>query len=167
MLYLVTQHHRFVREELAAVALRLADLCSSPAAVSPDFPSLRAAFARLSEMVLPHLHREEQNVFRAIERLEDAWQSDEALAVIEGDLSNQIQQLALEHGAIALQLRTIRDVRMRLASSNQLPARCSSTLDAIAVLESHLHEYMFLENSVLFPRAVALEAQMAASNAVK
>lgn len=160
--YLVVQHHRFVRDELAAMALRLADVCTSPAAVEPDLLSLRAAFARLSEIVLPHLHHEEQNVFGAIEALESAWESNEPLAVTEGELTDHIRQLLLEHGAIAAQLGTMRELRLRLAASNELPAPCSSILDDLAGLETHLHEYMFLENCVLFPRAVALEAQTTA-----
>lgn len=162
--YLVAQHHRFVREELATTALRLADLCTSPGAIPPDLLSLRAAFARLSEMVLPHLHHEEENLFRPVEALEKTWQSNEPLAVTEGDLTALILQLALEHGAIAAELSTMRELRLRLAATNELAAQCRSILEDLATLEGHLHEYMFLENCVLFPRAVALVAQTAAAN---
>jgi regulator of cell morphogenesis and NO signaling len=86
--HLVAQHHHFVREELAAIALRLADLCTSSASASePDLLSLRGAFTGLSDMLLPHLHREEENVFPAVEALEKRWESSEPLAVTEGGLT--------------------------------------------------------------------------------
>jgi regulator of cell morphogenesis and NO signaling len=157
--HLTDQHHRFLREELATTAFELADLCNSPVLPPPDLVSLRAVFSRLSEIVLPHIHREEENVFPVILALESAWQSDKPHAATRGDLSAELPQLAGEHGAISAQLRTMRELRLRLEQSNELPPRCSAILDAIATLEAHLHEYMFLENCVLFPRASALEAQ--------
>lgn len=158
--HLVEQHHRFVREELARIAVRLADLCGSSGVVPADLMSLRAAFARLSEIVLPHLHREEESVFLALEALEKTWQSDQPLTGTYGDVITTLRQLAEEHGAIDAQLRTMRELRFRLTDSNDLPSRCSFTLEDLATLEAHLHEYMFLENCVLFPRAAALvEAQ--------
>ena len=157
--HLVEQHHRFVRDELARIAIRLADLCSSPAGARPGFMSLRAAFARLSEMILPHLHHEEEKVFRSVEELEKAWQSNEPLADTHADLLATMQQLADEHGAIDAQLRTMRELRFRLTDSNDLPPRCSLTLEDLATLEAHLHEYIFLENCILFPRAAAIVKQ--------
>lgn len=159
--YLIAQHHRFVREELASIALRLADVCTAPASADPDLLSLRAAFTRLSEIVLPHLHHEEENVFPAVEALEKTWESGEPLGVVDGGLSASLRQLADEHGTIAGELRKMRELRMHLAESNELPTPCSLILDDIATLESHFHEYMFLENCVLFPRAEALETQAA------
>jgi regulator of cell morphogenesis and NO signaling len=157
--YLVEQHHHFVREELARIAIRLADLCSAPGGAHSDLKSLRAAFTRLSETILPHLHHEEEQVFPVIEALEKTWQSNEPLAGSYADLIPTLQQLAGEHGVIAAELRTMRDLRFRLADSNDLLPRCSPTLEDVAKLEAHLHECMFLENCILFPRAGALVEQ--------
>ena len=157
--HLVEQHHRFVRGELARIAIRLADLCSSPGGGQPDLMSLRAAFARLSKMILPHLHHEEEKVFRAVEALEKTWQSNEPLADTHAGLIATLRQLADEHGAIDAQLRAMRELRFRLADSNELPPRCSLILEDLATLEAHLHEYIFLENCILFPRAAALLEQ--------
>lgn len=157
--HLVEQHHRFVREELARIAIRLAEQCSSPGAVPPDLMALRAAFARLAEMILPHLHHEEEKVFRSLEALEKTWQSNRPLTGTHDDVISMLRQLAVEHGAIDAQLRTMRELRFRLTGSNDLPPRCSFTLEALATLEAHLHEYMFLENCILFPRAAAIVEQ--------
>lgn len=161
--HLVGQHHRFVREELARIAIRLAELCGSSGVVPPDLMSLRAAFARLTEMVLPHLHREEESVFRALEALEKTWQSNQPLTGTQHDLIATLRQIAEEHGAIAAQLRTMRELRFRLADSNDLPPLCTFILEDLAALEAQLHEYMFLENCILFPRAAALVEQAIAS----
>lgn len=159
--HLETEHHRFVRDELASVAMRLSESCSRTNDVPEDLTSMRSAFARLSELLLPHFHREEENLFPVIEALEKAWQSGAAPAVDASGVSDHIRQLTLEHGTASAQLRTIRRLRLRLGEANDLAPRCRTILDDMATLEAHLHEYIFLENSVVFPRALALEKQFA------
>jgi regulator of cell morphogenesis and NO signaling len=157
--YLVAQHHRFVRDEVGALALRLADLCATYGAVDPDLIAIRAAFTRLADLLLPHLHREEQSIFLAIEAMESTWQSNEGDA-FPHDLAGHIRELTVEHGMISAQLRTLRELRMPLGVANGLAPRVAAMLEELAALEAHLHEYMFLENCVLFPRALALEAEL-------
>lgn len=156
--HLEEQHHRFVREELAMIALRLADACTAPLHAPADLMSLRAAFTRLTDIMLPHLHREEEEIFPAILVLENAWAANEASAPAGRELSSGLHRLAGEHGAITAQLRTMRELRLRLEESNDLPPRCTAILHAVATLEAHLHQYMFLENCILFPRAATLDA---------
>lgn len=158
--YLTAQHHRFVRDELAAIALRLADFCTSTASADPDLMELRSAFARFSEMTLLHLHHEEEDIFPAVEALEKQWDANEPLRV--GGLSSSIRLLVDEHEAIVTQLQRMRELRLRIARSSVLSARCHATLDAIAALEMHFQDYIFLENAVLFPRAEAIEQQAVA-----
>lgn len=159
--HLEAEHHRFVRDELASIAMRLSESCTGGVDVPADLMSMRSAFTRLAELLLPHFRREEENLFPVIEALEKAWQSGAAPAVDASGVSDHIRHLTLEHGTASAQLRTIRRLRMRLAEANDLAPRCRSILDDMATLEGHLHEYMFLENAVVFPRAMALEKQLA------
>ena len=156
--YLMNEHHHFVRDEMMSLALWLSDLCAPPAKPKPDLQSLRAAFTRLSEKVLPHLHDEEA-VFGHIETLETEWHTGDPPHG-DGDLGAHIQRLMADHATIAAQLRSIRSLHLRLMTEEELPMRIRRALDAVGSLEAHLHEYMFLENCVLFPRAIALEQQM-------
>jgi regulator of cell morphogenesis and NO signaling len=153
--HLAQQHHHFVRHELGRLALLLSDACSADERVPPDLVSLRAAFTRLSETLLPHFRREEANVFRTVEALEKAWQSGGPVPVPD-DLAGSLRQLWNEHGAISAQLHTLRELRERLETGNELAPRCRTILTDLAALEAHVHEYMFLENWILFPRAAAL-----------
>lgn len=57
----------------------------------------------------------------------------------------------------------MRELRVRLADSNDVSPRCGQTLDDLATLEAHLHEYIFLENGILFPRASAFAEQATGS----
>lgn len=155
--HLAVRHHRFVREELAAIALKLADACTGPGVVPAYLVSLRTAFTRLSDLVLPHMRHEEEETFRLIETVEKAWQSSEPHSAANPDLHAALIRLTDEHGTITEQLRVMRELRVRLAESSA-PA-LQRILEDLATLEAHLHEYMFLENCILFPRAAALAQQ--------
>jgi regulator of cell morphogenesis and NO signaling len=160
--YLVQQHHRFVREELRSTAILLADLTSS-AETTADLNNLRTMFTRLSDIVLPHHREEEQQVFRDIEKLEKAWEGKEIPEAVRDGMKDRVRQMVSDHGAIAAHLRAMRVLRTKISMSD--PAhRTQQVLASIAHLEAHLHEYMYLENCILFPRAVAMEEQLAGAH---
>ena len=154
--HLARKHRHLVRHELGRIAMHLSDLCSPAEDVPSDLLSLRATFTQLTAIVLPHLVREETNVFRAIDALEKLWQSGSSSAAAQGDLEATLRQLADDHAQIAAHLRTMRALRERLIDRNDLPSRWSAVFGYLASLEAHIHESMFLENWVLFPRAAAL-----------
>jgi iron-sulfur cluster repair protein YtfE (RIC family) len=69
-------------------------------------------------------------------------------------LREAIARAVTEHGALAVRLRTIRELRLAMEASLETPPECDEVLDAVARLEAHVHECMFLENCILFPRAL-------------
>lgn len=158
MKHLVEEHHRLIAGDMRATAIHLADVCSEPSEMPSDVYLLRATFARLSDILLPHIREEEEDIFPLIEELEQAWETDQPRAEKHGDLDRHISKIVSEHGKTAELLRAMRELRERLQLNEDVPAKCQPILEGIARLESHLHQYMFLENSVLFPRAVALAA---------
>ena len=157
MKHLVEEHHRLVAGEMRSTAIHLAEVCSEKAQMPSDVYQLRATFARLSDILLPHIREEEEIIFPVIEKLERAWETDQP-RMETLDLDKRISNIVAEHGKTAELLRTMRELRERLVLHEEVPARCQPILEGIARLEAHLHQYMFLENSVLFPRAVALGA---------
>ena len=159
--HLIAQHHHFVRDELARIASRLMDLCTPRSPATNDLLALRVEFARLSETVLAHLHREEATVFPFIEALESALASAALLDPGRGELAAEVCRLTAQHDTIAAQLRALSEVRLRLAADGG-PESCRSILEELGVLEGYLHESMLLENRVLYPRALALADAMTA-----
>ena len=153
--HLTTQHHRFVRDVLTRISFRLAAL------EDPELAPLRVAIAGLADILLPHLHTEETDVFPAITALEDAWQSGRPRPLLENELRRQVWAMEDEHARLGERLRKIRELRMNFENADELPARCLEPLRTVSKLEAHLHEYMFLENSILFPRALAMDEQVA------
>ncbi len=158
--FLAGQHSRIMRDDLLRVAEELADVCSGLAA-EPALERLREEFKVLSSDLLPHLRREQEIVFPLIQRGESMWQSNEPPPTGNG-MEEAIKDLLVEHGAISARARLVRDLRMTLESHDASPA-CRAMLRHLATLEADLRYSMFLENCVLFPRALALHESLSGS----
>ena len=77
-------------------------------------------------------------------------------------MQNPIRQMELEHDKAGNALAKMRE----LASDYALPADACNTFaalyDGLQAMESDLHEHIHLENNILFPRAIELEAAIEA-----
>ena len=77
-----------------------------------------------------------------------------------GTVQNPIRMMETEHQNAGDELAAIRS----LASGYQLPDDACATYRLayaeLQVFERDLHRHVHLENNVLFPRAIELEAQM-------
>jgi iron-sulfur cluster repair protein YtfE (RIC family) len=155
--YLVDEHHRFVHQDMAAIALQMAELCV-PAA-PPDLHILRRTFTTLSQVLLPHLHEEELYAFPAIGSLEDVWQSAELRRL--HTLKAMIGGMMAEHRVIAEYLSVLRRTRLRLEEAGDPAPMSRRLLDSVARFEGRIHELLFLENCALYPRAAAMTDQLA------
>ena len=154
-------HHLLIREQLPHIALAMANLCMG-AARSSDVMDLRAEIASLSGELIPHLHDEERNVFQVIEAMETAWQENETPPPLDHGLHKRIAELMVAHGSIAQRVHRIRDLRLRISTGADLSPECHAALALLEQFEAHLRHEMFIENCILFPRALALEEQWTA-----
>ena len=159
--FLIEQHERLTRDDLVRVAEQLADVCSGPAAAEPVLQQLRDEFRTLAGELLPHLRREQEMVFPLIQRVESMWQRP-AGPTPENGLRDAVKELLVEHGTIGAQARIVRDLRTTL-ESHDVPPRCRSMLQNLNKLEADLRYSMFLENCILFPRALALHESLSRS----
>ena len=154
------EHHATIRNELPRIAIALGALSGTRA--SAELTLLRAEIAQLASEIIPHTHDEERNVFRTITALEAAWQSNEKPPELDHMLHTRIAELTVAHGAIAQRIHRIRDLRTQITSLSTAPD-VVAVLNQLERLEAHLRQQMFIENCILFPRAVQLEEQMAAT----
>jgi iron-sulfur cluster repair protein YtfE (RIC family) len=90
---------------------------------------------------------------------ESSWQANRSAP--DGRVRAKVHQIVTEHGVISAEIKTVRELRMRLIADDDMAPPLRAVLESIAALEAHLHEYMFLENCILLPRAIAMQEQMA------
>ena len=121
---------------------------------------LQATFEALRSEIEMHLMKEEQILFPYIRQMEASVNQTGRVPPMHcGTVQNPVRQMEVEHenaGEALARMRSITD-------DYALPADACPTFGALfeglGELEADLHEHIHLENNILFPRAVAMEAE--------
>ena len=157
---IVTEHHTYLRRELP----RLTDLMGKVVAAHgdrhPHVFDIAATLTELSNDLLPHLAKEEQILFPLTIQLLGAVERTEFHC---GSVMNSIRVMHAEHDRAGELLATLR----QQADDYTPPADACPTWRALygglADLEADTHHHVHLENNVLFPRILGLDAGLPAS----
>jgi len=158
--HIITTHHAFLREALPRLSALTAKVRDAHAQRHPELVEVARVFAAFRAEMEAHTHKEEQILFPAINTLE---QTDISSVVPGGSVRELIQVMEQEHDSAGAALETLR----RLTNGYAIPEGACATyramLDALAQLETDTHRHVHKENSILFPRAEAREAERCAS----
>lgn len=150
-------HHAYLKTELPRLTEIVAKVVRVHGADHSELEGVQQALAELRAELEPHMFKEEQILFPAIRWLE---RSQAQPAFPFGTIANPIRMMELEHEGAGNALRQIRE----FTRDFEVPAGACNTyramLDGLHTLEQDMHVHVHKENSILFPRAVQLEATL-------
>ena len=118
------------------------------------------SFEPLRQELLGHLPKEENILFPLICALKQQTAGGPPAQSHCGSVRNPIGQMIYEHEGAGRLLEALRKTTQNYAV---LPDFCTSfraLYDGLQQLEADLHEHIFLENNILFPKAISLEEQV-------
>ena len=157
--HIVTTHHEYVKSELPRLALLAERVVNRHGDTQAHLPLLKDVLAQLDEELIHHLGKEEHVLFPYIAKLEEAHVSGAALPHgCFGSVNNPIAMMTSEHDAAGELLARIEQLTSGFTTP---PGACPTYLAYYAGLkefEQDLHQHIHLENNILFPRAIELEA---------
>ena len=152
--HIVEQHHAYLREELPPLGALVDKVVRAHGDAHPELADVRETFTAVVEELGDHMLEEEQVVFPACVALEEG-----ARGTGLASLRSPIAAMLHEHEEVGAGLARLRE----LTSGYEPPAdACNSyraMLDRLRTLEVDIHRHVHEENNVLFPRALALEAE--------
>jgi len=157
--HIVSTHHEYLKSELPRLQKRLeAVYAAHRERDSATLASLPGIFFLMREELTLHMQKEERMLFPAIAVAERAIQKGFRPSFPFGSLANPIRVMLGEHDSAGSALEQIR----RITRNYELPAHACETYRALLVgfqeLERDLHMHIHLENNLLFPRALELQA---------
>jgi regulator of cell morphogenesis and NO signaling len=157
--YILDTHHIYTREESSRIQALLEKVCSKHGENHPHLSGLRELFLRLDADLQPHMFKEEQILFPYILRLEAAATSGQPMPFAPfGTVGNPVRMMMFEHDTAGDLLREIRATARDFRAPEDACMSFRALYQALADFEQDLHQHIHLENNVLFPRAVELEA---------
>ncbi|MCC6681461.1 MAG: iron-sulfur cluster repair di-iron protein [Phycisphaeraceae bacterium] len=150
-------HHAYLKQELP----RLEPMIAKVAAVHGDrYPWMRdvaAVFGPFMQELSSHMMKEEQVLFPMIRAMEAG--ETQAACHCGGTIANPVRMMEFEHDDAGEALRRMRELTDGYTPPVDACNTFRATLDALHELEQDMHQHVHKENNVLFPRALALEAE--------
>jgi len=159
--HIVATHHAYVKSELPRLAMLAQKVVNRHGDTQAHLPVLKDVVAQLDEELTQHLGKEELVLFPYITKAEEAQASGGPLPYgCFGTVTNPIAMMTREHDAAGELLARIEQLTGNFTTP---PGACPTYLafyTGLKEFEQDLHQHIHLENNILFPRAIELEAAM-------
>ena len=159
--HIVDKHHAFTREELGRLEALLAKVSGVHGENHPELIQIQDQFGKLRAELEPHMLREENVLFPYIVRMEEAEVANQTLSPPPfRTVQNPVRVMTAEHDAAGYILGRMREASSDYAVPTDGCISYKTLYSALTALEVDLHQHIHLENNILFPRAVELEAML-------
>jgi regulator of cell morphogenesis and NO signaling len=152
--HIVSRYHTVLREDLPRLG-RMADkVAEVHGSRHPELRELADVYRKLHNELTPHLATEEERVFPALRRVAEPSAAGE-------DVQGALHALEEEHDRAGAALARLRALSGGFAVPEDGCTTYRALYEGLARFERELHEHVHLENNVLFPRVVSLQAHAA------
>jgi len=157
--HIVATHHVYVKSELPRLAVLAQKVVNRHGDTQAHLLAIQSLLVLLGDELIHHLGKEEHVLFPYIAKLEGALTAGGAHPeACFGDISHPIAMMTSEHDAAGAMIAEIR----RLSDDYTTPVGACPTYhafyDGLKEFENDLHQHIHLENNILFPKAIAMEA---------
>jgi len=152
--HIVNHHHGFAREELARLGPLLEAAKAADLEARPELAEIGVHFRSMEQDLLAHFQMEEKNLFPAL----CATERGDPTPISLSTPREQLRTINAEHQAVE---ELFLNIRM-LTDDYTVPKGSSQSLRALYLglreLEDDLHIHLYLENHLLYPRALPGES---------
>lgn len=157
--HIVNTHHVYVNRELPRLAQLAEKVVNRHGDTKPELPIIQKRLAEISEDLTQHLAKEEVILFPYIEKLERAIaEGTETPHGCFGTVANPISMMTEEHDNAGTLMAEIRELSNGFTPPVGACPTFHAFYDGLREFEQDLHQHIHLENNILFPRAIELEA---------
>jgi regulator of cell morphogenesis and NO signaling len=160
MAHIMNKHHAYVRQELPRLGALATKVATKHGPNHPETTQVQEIFEALSDELTTHLMKEEQVLFPYVERMEEAVieKRPNAQSSCFGTVQNPVRMMEMEHDSAGEALRELRKVTNDYRAPQDACMSFQALYKGLEEFEADLHQHIHLENNILFPRAIAMEA---------
>jgi regulator of cell morphogenesis and NO signaling len=157
--HIVETHHAYVRKMVPVLLTHTQKVATVHGANHPEVVGIARVFERVAVELQEHMAKEEQVLFPYIDMLVGASERNEQCARPPfGTVQNPVRMMEAEHRAAGDQLYEIRSLSSHYTPPADACTTYKVTYQELQDFEMDLHQHVHLENNILFPKAVAMEA---------
>ena len=154
------QHHRYVREASKRLRALAEKVRGKHGENHRELAEIEQLFLEVAGEMSMHMQKEEMILFPYIEAIEQAAKGGVTLEPpFFQTVQNPIHLMMKEHDAAGDLLKRIRKASWDYAAPADGCTSYQTLYQELREFEADLHEHVHLENNILFPRAMELEAK--------
>lgn len=160
--YIINIHHQYLKDALPLIREQLDHFATDHQKQYPELEEILKLFHSFYRDIFPHLQQEEEILFPYIRQIAHAYDSKESYAgLLVRTLRKPVEEVMKhEHESISIILH-----KLRAYTNNYTPPEnaCVShqvVFSMLKELDHDLVQHVFLENEILFPRAIAMEKEL-------
>lgn len=160
--YIEIKNHRYVTKQIPVLKEYLDKICRVHGEKHPELIEIESLFSGCAVELSSHMKKEEQVLFPFIMKMVMTQKENaQGFSAPFGSVQNPITMMMQEHDTEGQRFRMIKEL-----SGNYIPPPdvCNTYRVTYALLqefEDDLHLHIHLENNILFPKSVEMEATLA------
>ena len=153
------KHHRYVRQAIVRIQPLLGKVGAKHGKNHPEIADIQRLFAEVGREMIMHMQKEEQILFPYIDALEKAASAHGSVEPpFFQTVRNPIHAMMKEHDAAGELVKQIRTTSSEYTAPADACPSYKALYQDLREFELDLHHHVHLENNILFPRAVEMEA---------
>lgn len=159
--YIKSAHHAYVRQKLPDITAHTEKVAMRHGGEFPELKVLAAKWKIVAEDLIEHMLKEEHILFPFVEKVQKCFVAGEAFPLPEENfISSPIREMEHEPEHAGDVMAEIR----KLANDYHPPEQACATwrllLTELKAFEEDLHRHVYLENFLLFPKALEMEQKV-------
>ena len=158
--HIVDTHHVYVKENMNVI-LEFADkVAKVHGHGAPEVVEVAQLAHALADELLPHMMKEEMMLFPFIKQLDAHEAGQPAPQPPFGSVGNPIRMMEVEHENAGENMARIHEITNNFQPPEWACNTYRALYHSLQQFEEDLHIHIHLENNILFPKAIALEAEL-------
>ena len=159
--YIINVHHRYLQEFLPQVRDHLIHFVNDHADQYPNLKEIKIQFEELYDEMFPHLRQEEEILFPYLKQITHAYKTRESYAsLLIRTLRKPVEIMQHEHEAVSVILKKFREFTNNYTPPENACISHRVAYSMLKELDNDLVQHVYLENNILFPKAIEMEREL-------
>ncbi|QQR96750.1 MAG: iron-sulfur cluster repair di-iron protein [Sphingobacteriales bacterium] len=159
--YIEKRHHRYVEEKIQEITPYLNKVCKVHGPYHPELLEIKEQFDASAAELTVHMKKEELILFPFIRKMLRTKQEHKQLDAPQfGTVQNPIHMMMEEHNTEGERFRRIEALSNQYTPPEDACNTYKVTYALLNEFEQDLHLHIHLENNILFPKAIRMEAEL-------
>lgn len=155
--YIINTHHQYIRDEMNGIVAYARKIAEVHGSKHPEVIQIAAMFADIARDMMAHLREEEEVLFPAVRRLDEAKKNGSEPAPTDRELIRKtLARLNQDHQDVGDAIHRVRDLANDYTIPDDVCNTFALTYNKLKEFEENLHQHVHLENNILFPKAALM-----------